>query len=68
MTTTTTTTTTITMRAQSQGVGRDDERMGFHGGCKKEKGGDGEPAKMLFCIVVGVLLLTKELNIKTAHV
>jgi hypothetical protein len=62
-TTTTTMTTMRTTRVRSQGVGRDDKRMGFQGGCKEEKGDggqfngaggqgvDGEPAKMLFCIV-----------------
>ena len=30
---------------------------------REEGGGDGKPAKMLFCIVVGVLLHTQELNI-----
>ncbi len=79
MTTAKPTTTTRMTRVRSQGgeemtnewdfeeVGRrrratEDDLTAWEDG-----GGDGVPAKMLFCIVVGVSLHTQELNIKTTH-
>jgi hypothetical protein len=60
--------------------GRKDKRMGFQGGCEEEKGDGGQfdgaggqgggmanLQRLLFCIVVGVLLHTQEINIKTRH-